>query len=194
LMLRTSSLSQVDGIALPSAYIIGCCGIPGSYPILSLYLLNNLGLIITPIDLILCCLIPTLVGLNTSLILLTFHSKGQKVNENEYQRTNIMTIIGSSFGILTSCPSCAGGLFVSFFGLASTLAGFSLNYLNNDLIQILFTIISLTTLTYSIFLLKKQFFRSCRLKGRESISNKFTCFQDMNEQLKKKNEKGSFRT
>jgi hypothetical protein len=186
LMLRTSSLSQVDGIALPSAYIIGCCGIPGSYPILSLYLLNNLGLIITPIDLILCCLIPTLVGLNTSLILLTFHSKGQKVNENEYQRTNIMTIIGSSFGILTSC--------VSFFGLASTLAGFSLNYLNNDLIHILFTIISLTTLTYSIFLLKKQFFRSCRLKGRESISNKFTCFQDMNEQLKKKNEKGSFRT
>jgi hypothetical protein len=34
----------------PSAYVIGCCGTPGSFPIITLYLNDNIGIVFIPIN------------------------------------------------------------------------------------------------------------------------------------------------
>jgi hypothetical protein len=60
--------SQRYGVNVPSSTIIGCCGQPGSFPVLTVYLSENIGLLLIPINALLLLYLPLLVAINTALI------------------------------------------------------------------------------------------------------------------------------
>jgi hypothetical protein len=144
LIYRTESFKQVYGIPVPSLYIIPCCGYPGTYPVITLYLTEHLGLLITPLGLMLCAFIPILVGLNLELIFLRLSFNSQ-ANLQNTKRLGIISIIGGSTGLLTSCPSCAGTMMVSLFGMGTGI----FNYFNNES-QMIFILITGLSLLYSV--------------------------------------------
>src|SRR5918912_1653745 len=63
------NISEKYGVNIPSSYITGCCGQPGDFPVLTIYLLEHLGLLITPSNVLLLLFLPLLVAINISIFI-----------------------------------------------------------------------------------------------------------------------------
>jgi hypothetical protein len=148
------SFSQSYGVGVPSLHLIPCCGIPGSYPVLTIYLTHHIGLMLTPTGLILCAFLPLLVGLNTELIFSRLKMKHQK-SSREKKCNEMLTLIGSSSGLLSACPSCAGTIIISLLGIGTGTTGI-FAFMNDYAIQALLILISGLSFLYSTTTLVKK--------------------------------------
>jgi len=126
------SFSLSYGIQAPSLVIIGCCGNPGEFPLISFYLTDHFGLMLIPLNLITSIFLSILAGLNISLIYKIYttnknngSSSGNK-NENKH-KISFLSIIGLIPGLFVSCPICAGNvLLFSFVGTSFISAGITI--------------------------------------------------------------------
>lgn len=141
---RAESFSLLYGIQVPSSYLISCCGIPGSYPVISVYLTENLGLMITPTSLFLCGFLPLLIGLYAQLIALNKSS----LRNSHNTRLGILGIFGSCAGVIGACPSCAGTVLNSITILLGTTIIFNIFY--HPLFQVVMLPATIFSLIYSI--------------------------------------------
>lgn len=137
-----SNLSDRYGVQIPSSYILGCCGQPGNFPVITVYLSEHFGLLLVPLNIVLAAFLPILVGINISLIyykirlsrnsescsysyMSSWNKKWQTKDGSGTRRMHkIISGCGFATGIFAACPACAGSvLFSSLFGSGTVLAG-----------------------------------------------------------------------
>jgi len=146
----SQSLSTLYHVAIPSTTFAVCCGSIGQMPQLVVYLSNSVGLVVTPLALILLLVVSWLVAINASAALLAYRTRTAKVNGT------LLTTIGSFLGIFSICPSCAQGLLAAILGgsgivfvtvLASYQAYFIAASVPTLVISLLWTAKSLATIS-----------------------------------------------
>lgn len=117
----SQSFSERYGIqAIPSYHIIGCCGQPGAYPVLTIYITQNFGLLLVPSDLVLLAFLPLLVAMNVSL--LAFRAKSRQLSGPSGTSVGKeLSACGASAGILAGCPTCAASVFLALAGSGGAL-------------------------------------------------------------------------
>ncbi len=112
----TVDFIQAYGAAIPSAVITPCCGGPLYSPVVTVYLVNHLGLLLIPLTAILLVVISVLVGLNFILAIFAFDSRAKGVGKTWIGG------IGAIVGLFTGCPTCAGLFFANFLGGAGAVS------------------------------------------------------------------------
>ena len=108
------SFSYHYGVDVPSAEIAPCCDTaPGYMPKILVYITDNVGLQVIPINLVLQVVVSYLVGLNTAIAVraYTLSRKGRGVSG-----------IGAVTGLFIACPTCVGSFLSLFVGTASGIA------------------------------------------------------------------------
>jgi len=108
--------SKHYGVAVPSAHITPCCGEVGYVPKLIVYITEQVGLQIIPINLILQIIVSYLVGLNMSVAVNAF---------SILKKNTGIGGIAAITGLFIACPTCAG-TFLSLFVSASGAIAFTL--------------------------------------------------------------------
>ncbi|MDQ3853147.1 MAG: hypothetical protein M3299_09965 [Thermoproteota archaeon] len=111
-------ISERYGVNIPSYSIIGCCGQPGSFPVLTVYLSEHMGLLLIPSNIMLLSYLPLFVAINTAIIINKVRiskKEGARVGKN-------ISFCGISAGLLAGCPTCAGSIVLSLFGVGSSSA------------------------------------------------------------------------
>ena len=96
----------------------GCCGQPGAFPILSLYLTENFGLLVTPLGLVLMAYLPLAVSINAVVIA---KAEIKNISGVFCGIAKSPTIYGASTGMLAGCPTCAASLLLVLAGGTSIL-------------------------------------------------------------------------
>ncbi|QLH08840.1 hypothetical protein [Candidatus Nitrosotenuis sp. DW1] len=103
-------------VTVPSAHITPCCGEIGYVPKLIVYITEQVGLQVIPINLILQIIVSYLVGLNTSVAVNAF---------SILKKNTGIGGIAAVTGLFIACPTCAG-TFLSLFVSASGAVAFTL--------------------------------------------------------------------
>jgi len=131
------------GVTIPSGFIAPCCDSPGYMPKIIVYLTENVGLQIIPINLVLQIVVSYLVGLNASIAInaYTISKKGGG-----------MSTVGAATGLFIACPTCAGTFLSIFIGTAS---GIALSIALSQL-QTLFIVISIPVLIITPYVMAKK--------------------------------------
>ncbi|HZD33563.1 MAG TPA: hypothetical protein VE130_00015 [Nitrososphaeraceae archaeon] len=123
------SFVEMYGVSIPSIHILSCCGYPGSFPVMSLYITDNLGLMIVPSNMIIFFFLSILVGINiVSLIIISkqnlLEDKKCEIvfTRNRLRRILPSPIIGPLAGLFAGCPACSSviTLLPLFLGPGST--------------------------------------------------------------------------
>lgn len=97
----------------------------GYIPSISIYLTNNFGIMLIPINILILIIVSGLVGFN---VMLSSFSLAHGLRDRKLQRNRSSNILLGSFasimGLFTACPSCASlFIFGAIFGsLSSSLA------------------------------------------------------------------------
>ncbi len=125
-----SSFSQLYHVAIPSWHIIGCCGLPGTYPVLTVYFTDQFGILLVPINLILSSFLALLVGVNILLLIYKIKKNNSKIKRDELpfcninnKRNSTFLSIGAIVGLFVECPACAGSLIFYLIGDNLTVVG-----------------------------------------------------------------------
>ncbi|MGN6629083.1 MAG: hypothetical protein ACTHKJ_04305 [Candidatus Nitrosocosmicus sp.] len=154
-----ATFTQLYQVPIPSLYIIGCCGLPGYFPVITIYLTDHFGFLLIPINLIFSSLLALLVGVNVSLILYKTQRKFDK--KNEFNQTfceinnkpnSTLISIGAILGLFVECPTCAGSFLIYIFGGNLAAIGITTTFANET--QPLFTIASFILLLIPPLLIK----------------------------------------
>ena len=113
------NISEKYGVTIPSSYITGCCGQPGDFPVLTIYLLEHLGLLITPSNVLLLLFLPLLVAINISIFIYNARltNTSRKINASSIGKD--ASICGISVGLFAGCPTCAGSVLFSLISNGS---------------------------------------------------------------------------
>jgi len=106
----TVDFGRAYGVAVPSAILTPCCGAPLYTPVLTVYLVNHLGLLLIPLTVLLVIAISVLVGLNLSISLFAFDSRAKGGFKG------VAGALGAVVGLFTGCPTCAGLFFANALG------------------------------------------------------------------------------
>lgn len=106
----TVDFAQAYGAILPSALIGPCCGPLLYTPIVTVYVVNHLGLLIIPLTTILLVTVSVLVGINFALAAFAF---GNRVRGSG---RSWVGGLGAIVGLFTGCPTCAGLFFANLIG------------------------------------------------------------------------------
>ena len=104
------SFSTLYHVGIPSTTFAVCCGSIGQMPQLVVYLSNNVGLVVTPLGLILLFAVSWLVAINASGAVLAYRTRTVRMNGT------LLTTMGSFLGIFSICPSCAQGVLAAILG------------------------------------------------------------------------------
>jgi hypothetical protein len=104
------SFSTSYHVAIPSIAFAVCCGPVGQMPQLVVYLSNNVGIVMTPLGLLLLFSVSWLVAINVNAAWLAYRARIVRGNGT------LLTTTGSFLGILSLCPSCAQGVLVATLG------------------------------------------------------------------------------
>jgi len=104
------SFSTLYHVGIPSTTFAVCCGSIGQMPQLVVYLSNNVGIVVTPIALVLWFTVSWLVGISASAAVLAYRIRTVRGN------SSLLTTLGSFLGIFSVCPSCAQGVLAALLG------------------------------------------------------------------------------
>lgn len=153
---------QAYGASFPSAIIVPCCGSPLFAPVLTVYVVNHLGLLVIPLTALLLIAISVLVGLNFALAAFAFDNRARGAGRGWIGG------LGAVVGLFTGCPTCAGLFFANVLGGAGAVAvatGLA-SY------QPVFILVSLPVLAITPYLisrnLAKVFREGCVLIGQQT--------------------------
>jgi hypothetical protein len=157
--LPSVNFHQAFGATGLGASVYSCCGLYGTIPELTVYLIPqwSVGLQIIPLNLLFAAIIPVLVGFNMALASYTFRNRPQT------RRKGWVGSIGAFVGLFTGCPTCAASFLASAMGSlgASTIAVALQPY------QILFIAVSIPVLVLSPFFvaaaLRRSMYAYCRV-------------------------------
>ena len=145
------------GAEIPSAFVAPCCDEFGYMPKILVYITENAGLQIIPINLVLQVIVSYLVGLNAAIAVsaYTISRKGRG-----------MSTIGAAAGLFIACPTCAGTFLSIFIGTASGIA------LSLALVQLqtLFIAISIPVLLITPYIMARKLRNadgSCKIQSSE---------------------------
>lgn len=103
------TFSLYYGADIPSAFIAPCCDPLGYMPKIIVYLTENVGLQIIPINLLLQIAVSYLVAFNMTIAIPAISLS---------KKTGGLCGTGSVSGLFIACPTCAGTLLTLFFGTA----------------------------------------------------------------------------
>lgn len=112
----TVDFMQAYNAAIPSVLIGPCCGPPLYVPILTVYLVNHVGLLILPLTAILLVVVSALVGLNFALAAFAFSNRVRGSGRGWVGG------LGAAVGLFTGCPTCAGLFFANVVGGAGAVS------------------------------------------------------------------------
>lgn len=107
------SFSHHYGVDVPSVEIAPCCDAVGYMPKILVYVTDNAGLQIIPINLVLHAVVSYLVGLNAAV---AFGAYAVSARGRGFGGLGAMT------GLFIACPTCVGSLLSIFVGAASGIA------------------------------------------------------------------------
>lgn len=116
----TVDFMQAYGAQTPSAQVTPVQAAPLFTPVVTVYLVNHLGLLIIPLTVILLVTTSILVGLNFALAGFAFESRAKGAGRGWVGG------IGAVVGLFTGCPTCAGLFFANFLGGAGAVSFASL--------------------------------------------------------------------
>lgn len=145
----TVDFAQAYGAVLPSVLIGPCCGPLLYTPIVTVYVVNHLGLLIIPLTAILLVTVSVLVGINFALASFAF---GNRVRGSG---RSWVGGLGAIVGLFTGCPTCAGVFFANLIGgtgavsFASLLAYY----------QPVFVALSIPVLVATPYLISRSLFK-----------------------------------
>jgi len=111
----SQSFSTLYRVAIPSSTFAVCCGSIGQMPQLIIYLSDSVGLVVTPLGIVLLFAVSWLVGVNVSGAVLACRTRVVRGNGT------LLTTMGSFLGIFSVCPSCAQGLLAAILGGSGTV-------------------------------------------------------------------------
>lgn len=135
--------SKHYGVAVPSVHITPCCGEVGYVPKLIIYITEQVGLQIIPINLILQIIVSYLVGLNTSIAVNAF---------SILKKNTGIGGMAAITGLFIACPTCAG-TFLSLFVSASGAIAFTLAITQ---LQTIFIAVSIPLLTITPIIMARK--------------------------------------
>jgi len=110
------NISDRYGVLVPSYVLTGCCGQPGSFPVLTVYLSEHFGMLFVPANLMLVSFLSVLVAINISIF--AYLARISRAERNIY-KTGIskkVSACGISVGMLAGCPTCASSVLFSLMG------------------------------------------------------------------------------
>jgi len=106
----SQNFSTLYHVPIPSTTFVVCCGSIGQMPHLVVYLSNNVGIVVTPIGLVLLFTVSWLIGISASAAVLAYRIRTVRGN------SSLLTTLGSFLGIFSVCPSCAQGVLAALLG------------------------------------------------------------------------------
>ena len=122
------SFSYHYGVDVPSAEISPCCDAPGYMPKVLVYLTDDVGLQIVPLNSVLQIAVSYLVGLNAAVAASAYSLS---------RRSRGAGGIGAAAGLFVGCPTCVGTFLSAFVGTAGGIAlGAALVHLQTLLIAV----------------------------------------------------------
>jgi hypothetical protein len=150
---RSVNLSDLYGVSIPSISMI-TYGPIGYVPTVAAYLTNHLGLLVTPINLIISIVVSALVGLNMVLSIYAFklnqstrlYKKGGL--DNRGRSAAALGVLGGTTGLFTACPTCASFYIFNLMAgaMAPTIAAFAVAY------YMMFVVLSIPLLFLTLFI------------------------------------------
>ena len=150
---RSVSLSALYGVSIPSISMI-TYGPVGYVPTVAVYFSSHLGLLITPINLIISIVVSTLVGINLVLSIYAFQLNRRKRlyqkgdTENRGRTAAALSVLGGTTGLFTACPTCASFYIFNLMAgsFATTIAAFAAVY------YMMFVVLSIPLLFVTLFI------------------------------------------
>lgn len=135
------NFSTIYHITTPSTSVATCCGTIGEIPLVTVFATEQIGLVLSPLNLLLLFSISWLVGLNVALLTLALKLRNQ--------RGTIRWVwgLGAFVGLFTACPTCAGLAVLSVVSGIGTIGGGLSTILLLGPIRIAFLVSSYLTLT-----------------------------------------------
>ncbi len=112
----TVDFVQAYRAVFPSVLIGPCCGPPLYTPILTVYLVNHLGLLMIPLTVMLLLVVSVLVGVNFALAAFAFSNRVRSSGRSWIGG------LGAAVGLFTGCPTCAGLFFANIIGGAGAVS------------------------------------------------------------------------
>ncbi len=106
----TVDFAQAYGARIPSVQVTPVQAAPLFTPVVTVYVVNHLGLLLIPLTVILLATTTVLVGLNSALAAFAFDSRLRGAGRGWVGG------IGAVVGLFTGCPTCAGLFFANFLG------------------------------------------------------------------------------
>lgn len=142
----TVDFVQAYRAVFPSVLIGPCCGPPLYTPILTVYLVNHLGLLMVPLTVILLVVVSVLVGVNFALAAFAFSNRVRSPGRSWIGG------LGAVVGLFTGCPTCAGLFFANIIGGAGAVSFAALL----SFYQPLFIALSIPVLVATPFLISRS--------------------------------------
>ncbi|MDN5846350.1 MAG: hypothetical protein L0H53_08770, partial [Candidatus Nitrosocosmicus sp.] len=129
-------IAHVSGIHNLPAVVMMQYGPTGYVPTMSIYISDNLGIFIIPLNLIIALVVSALVGLNSIISIYALFNCYS--NKNRFSFTNTSTsssflgALGATTSLFVICPTCASlYIFTAIAGgLAPSIAAFTFTYYN----------------------------------------------------------------
>lgn len=138
--------TQAYGAAIPSLVVTPLNAAPLYTPVITVYLLDHLGLLLVPLTVVLALVISLLVGLNSSLAAFAFDSRSRGASRSWVGG------VGAVVGLFTGCPTCAGLFFANVLGGTGAVAFVSiLGYY-----QPVFVLLSIPVLVATPYLISRS--------------------------------------
>lgn len=149
LVFRPDVSFSEQGIEVPSAEMIPCCGAPGYMPIFTVYFTDHFLLLVIPVNVLLAAVVSIMVGFNVALSVYAY-----RLGRAAQTKTSIVGGLGATTGLFVGCPTCAGSVFSAVLGVGVIGAGASTSALAS--FQTVFIAASLPALAVAPFLLARS--------------------------------------
>jgi hypothetical protein len=107
--------SETNGVSVPSALAVVCCGPLGQMPQFVVYLTQQFAILIVPVNLILLSTVSWLVGLNAAIATYAYTHRSTNVG------SHWVGGLGAIVALFTACPTCAGFFLLTMLGLTGAV-------------------------------------------------------------------------
>jgi len=107
--------SETNGVTIPSALSVICCGPLGQMPQFVVYLTQQFAILVVPVNLILLFAVSWLVGLNAAIASYAYKHRSSSVG------SHWMGGLGAIVALFTACPTCAGFFLLTMLGFTGAV-------------------------------------------------------------------------